>query len=111
MILTTRCEFMKLAGAAVGLAASAAQWLRSTPAAAQTGGGHGWKTSEPQPGQAGRAMTARITSSAALQRADALLRQVTLEEKAMQLSCVVPLARGIKSEERAFLSVATVASA
>jgi hypothetical protein len=31
-------------------------------------------------------------SGAAMQRADELLRRMTLEEKAMQLSCVVPLA-------------------
>jgi beta-xylosidase len=32
------------------------------------------------------------SSAAAMQRADELLRQMTLEEKAMQLSCVVPIA-------------------
>jgi len=57
----------------------------------------------------------------AMQRADRLLRQMTLEEKAMQLSCVwrlalldaggtnqSQLARLLEPEERAFLSVATV---
>ena len=32
------------------------------------------------------------TNDAAMQRADELLRQMTIEEKAMQVSCVVPLA-------------------
>lgn len=39
-------------------------------------------------------MAAITTDSSAtpIQRADELLRQMTVEEKAMQLSCVVPLA-------------------
>jgi beta-glucosidase len=44
-------------------------------------------------GPASMAMAATPAPSAhAQQRADALLRQMTIEEKAMQLSCVVPLA-------------------
>jgi hypothetical protein len=41
-------------------------------------------------GEKGMALSA--PPAAAMQRADELLRQMTLEEKAMQLSCIVPIA-------------------
>jgi beta-glucosidase len=41
---------------------------------------------------AGRGNAPAVPSTVAMQRADELLRKMTLEEKAMQLSCVVPLA-------------------
>src|SRR5262245_21714563 len=41
---------------------------------------------------AARTVLAQESSSSAMQRADDLLRQMTIEEKAMQLSCAMPLA-------------------
>jgi beta-glucosidase len=38
------------------------------------------------------ALAQTSSATAAMQRADELLRQMTVEEKAMQLSCVVPIA-------------------
>jgi hypothetical protein len=40
----------------------------------------------------GQAASDAATSSESMRRAEELLRQMTVEEKAMQLSCVVPLA-------------------
>src|SRR5262245_12844776 len=40
----------------------------------------------------GKGSVPDAASAAAMQRADELLRQMTIEEKAMQLSCAMPLA-------------------
>jgi glutamate-1-semialdehyde aminotransferase len=70
------------AAAAVGGSTSATEAIRGSATVAQA------DTSSPSD----TAAAMGTASSAAMQRADELLRQMTIEEKAMQLSCIVPIA-------------------
>jgi hypothetical protein len=63
------------------------------------------RTSETRPGSP---TPTSLPSTAATQRAEVLLQQMAIEEKAMQLITVTGKTRVIKGEDRAFLSVATV---
>jgi beta-xylosidase len=87
----TRRELAKLAGtgalamsaaATIGRSTSASEAMRGSATVAQA------DTSSPSD----TAAAMGTASSAAMQRVDELLRQMTIEEKAMQLSCIVPIA-------------------
>jgi hypothetical protein len=75
-------------------------FLVLTPAATLISAAAHWALAQVSPSKPGAsagssnagASAASIPDAAVMQRADDLLRQMTLEEKAMQLSCVVPLA-------------------
>jgi hypothetical protein len=85
----TRRELAKLAGTgavviaapAIGRSTSAADLRVGNAMVAQAATGAGEKGKATNP-----------SSDIAMQRADELLRQMTIEEKAMQLSCIVPIA-------------------
>ena len=87
----TRRELAQLAGtgalalsaaASIGRPTSATEAMRGSATVAQAD-----TSSAP-----GTAATSDTASSVAMQRADELLRQMTVEEKPMQLSCIMPIA-------------------
>jgi beta-glucosidase len=81
----TRRDLIASAGvAALGLSATMLSSVASAEALKP-------KTSKPDP-QTPANTALRTAPTVTMQRADKLLRKMTIEEKAMQLSCVVPLA-------------------
>jgi hypothetical protein len=87
----TRRELAKLAGTgALAMSAAAAVGGSTSMAEPMTGGATVAQADTSFP--SGTAATMDTASSVAMQRADELLRQMTIEEKAMQLSCIVPIA-------------------
>ena len=95
----SRREVVKLAGAtAIGLTATATLTTRTSIAQAADAPGTAADSTNGSTGAQARATTpaetptvASPTNSDAMRRADDLLRRMTVEEKAMQLSCVFPV--------------------
>jgi beta-xylosidase len=87
-----RRDLLKSAGAAVvGLsAATLAGGASTAPATAEPGAPPKPRTSTPSPGRAASA-TRTPAATVAMRRAEELLRKMTIEEKAMQLSSVYPM--------------------
>jgi beta-xylosidase len=86
----TRRELAKLGGTGALALSAAATIGRSTIASEATSGATTVAQATTQSSEQ-RAVTSDA-SGTAMQRADELLRQMTIEEKAMQLSCIVPIA-------------------
>src|SRR5262245_42371094 len=87
----TRREVAKLASPGtfmMSASATATIGLSTTEAIAQLGDNN---AAEPS-ATVGKGSVPDAASTSAMRRADELLRQMTIEEKAMQLSCAMPLA-------------------